>query len=60
LSSTIAKVNSKHGNHSKRIGSIEKGKDADLVLFNGDPFEYLTKPCLVIIDGKVEADNQCK
>lgn len=44
----------------KRIGSIEKGKDADLVLFNGDPFEYLTKPCVVIIDGKVEAQQDCK
>lgn len=43
----------------KRIGSLEKGKDADLVLFNGDPFEYITKPCVVIIDGKVEAEN-CK
>jgi imidazolonepropionase-like amidohydrolase len=43
----------------KRIGSIEKGKDADLVLFNGDPFEYTTKACIVIIDGKVEVD-QCK
>lgn len=40
-----------------RIGSLEKGKDADLVLFNGDPFEYTTKPCVVIIDGKVEAEN---
>ncbi len=36
-----------------RVGSIEKGKDADLVLFNGDPFEYLTKVCVVIIDGEV-------
>ncbi|HEV7621102.1 MAG TPA: amidohydrolase family protein, partial [Flavisolibacter sp.] len=43
----------------KKIGSLEKGKDADLVLFNGDPFEYVTKPCIVIIDGKVEV-NQCK
>lgn len=43
----------------KRVGSIEKGKDADLVLFNGDPFEYTSKPCVVIIDGKVEAEN-CK
>lgn len=34
-----------------RVGSIERGKDADLVLFNGDPFEYLTKVCGVIIDG---------
>ena len=42
-----------------RVGTIEKGKDADLVLFNGDPFEYSTKPCIVIIDGKVEV-NQCK
>ncbi|GAC1419789.1 MAG: amidohydrolase family protein [Flavisolibacter sp.] len=42
----------------KRIGSLEKGKDADMVLFNGDPFEYLTKVCMVIIDGKVEVD-QC-
>lgn len=36
-----------------RVGSIEKGKDADLVLFNGDPFEYLTKVCGVILDGEV-------
>jgi imidazolonepropionase-like amidohydrolase len=37
----------------KRIGSIEPGKDADLVLYNGDPFEYLTKVCYVLIEGKV-------
>jgi imidazolonepropionase-like amidohydrolase len=43
----------------KQIGSLEKGKDADLVLFNGDPFEYTTKPCMVIIDGKVEVKDQC-
>ena len=42
-----------------RVGTIEKGKDADVVLFNGDPFEYSTKVCIVIIDGKVEV-NQCK
>lgn len=42
-----------------RIGSLEKGKDADIVLFDGDPFEYTTKTCVVIIDGKVEAEN-CK
>ena len=34
-----------------RVGSIDKGKDADLVLYNGDPFEYLTKVCGVMIDG---------
>jgi len=42
-----------------RVGSIEKGKDADLVLYDGDPFEYVTNVCKVIIDGKLEADN-CK
>lgn len=42
-----------------RVGSIEKGKDADLVLFNGDPFEYTTKACTVIVDGKVEIE-QCQ
>lgn len=40
-----------------RVGSIEKGKDADLVLYNGDPFEYLTKVCVVIIDGEVMSDK---
>lgn len=42
-----------------RVGTIEKGKDADLVLYNGDPFEYLTKVCIVIINGEVVAEN-CK
>ena len=42
-----------------RVGSLEKGKDADLVLYNGDPFEYLTKVCTVIIDGEVVSEN-CK
>lgn len=42
-----------------RVGSIEPGKDADLVLYTGDPFEYVTKVCQVIIDGKLVADN-CK
>lgn len=37
-----------------RIGSIEPGKDADLVLLDGEPFEFLTSVEKVIIDGKVE------
>lgn len=36
-----------------RTGSLEEGKDADLVLFDGDPFEYLTETQAVIIDGKI-------
>lgn len=36
-----------------RIGSIDKGKDADIVIFDGDPFEYLTNVCTVITNGEV-------
>jgi len=36
-----------------RVGSIEAGKDADLVLFNGDPFEYATHVDAVLVDGEV-------
>ena len=37
----------------KKIGSLEKGKDADLALFDGDPLETTTHTTHVIIDGKV-------
>ncbi len=40
-----------------RIGSLEPGKDADLALFDGDPFEYTTHCIGVIIDGAVVADE---
>lgn len=40
-----------------RIGTLEKGKDADLVMYDGDPFEFLTKVCTVIIDGVVVSDR---
>jgi imidazolonepropionase-like amidohydrolase len=36
-----------------RVGSIEEGKDADLVLYDGDPFEYTSHVCEVIINGVV-------
>ena len=42
----------------KRIGSIKKGKDADLALFDGDPFEYRTRVCGVFIDGEL-VSNEC-
>jgi imidazolonepropionase-like amidohydrolase len=36
-----------------RVGSLAKGKDADMVLFDGDPFEYTTHVQQVIVDGQV-------
>lgn len=37
----------------KRIGSIEAGKDADLVVFSGDPFDIQSRTLKVMIDGKL-------
>jgi len=36
-----------------RVGSLEPGKDADVVLFSGHPFDYRTVVNLVLIDGQV-------
>ncbi|HUP49463.1 MAG TPA: amidohydrolase family protein [Thermoanaerobaculia bacterium] len=41
-----------------RAGSIEAGKDADLALFDGDPFEYTTHVTHVLIDGHVVSDQR--
>jgi len=38
---------------ANRVGSIEAGKDADLALFDGDPFEYSSHVTGVIIDGQI-------
>jgi imidazolonepropionase-like amidohydrolase len=40
-----------------RVGSLAPGKDADLVLFDGDPFEYTSHVCTVIVDGEIAADE---
>jgi imidazolonepropionase-like amidohydrolase len=40
-----------------RVGSIEEGKDADLVVLDGDPFDYRTLVDLTIVDGKVLYDR---
>lgn len=36
-----------------RVGSIEKGKDADLVVLSGLPFDSATKVEAVVINGKI-------
>ncbi|MBR0113995.1 MAG: amidohydrolase [Firmicutes bacterium] len=36
-----------------RVGSIEVGKDADLAIFNGHPFNNMTRCQYTIIDGEV-------
>jgi imidazolonepropionase-like amidohydrolase len=34
-----------------RVGSLEIGKDGDLALYDGDPFEYTTHAVSTVIDG---------
>jgi imidazolonepropionase-like amidohydrolase len=37
----------------KRVGSIERGKDGDLVLLDGEPLDVMTRVQTVFINGKV-------
>ncbi len=41
----------------QRIGSIEEGKDADIVILDGDPLHYKTFVDMTIINGKVYFDR---
>lgn len=41
-----------------RLGSIAKGKDADLLVFDGDPFEPSSILLSVVIDGKLFDPNK--
>ena len=36
-----------------RTGSLEAGKDADMVLFEGSPFEVMSSPALVMVNGRI-------
>ncbi len=40
-----------------RVGTLEAGKDADLVVFDGDPFETGSHVCTVVVDGRVVSDE---
>jgi imidazolonepropionase-like amidohydrolase len=36
-----------------RVGSLEVGKDGDVALYDGDPFEYTSHCVGVVIDGRI-------
>lgn len=42
----------------KRVGSLEIGKDGDLALYDGDPFEYTSHCIGTIIEGVVMHDKK--
>ena len=37
----------------KRVGSLEAGKDADIAMYDGDPFEYTSHCTGVVINGSL-------
>jgi imidazolonepropionase-like amidohydrolase len=41
-----------------RVGSIAVGKDGDLALYDGDPFEYATHCVGTIIDGQLVSERE--
>jgi len=41
-----------------RVGSLEAGKDADLALFDGDPFEYTSHVTGVMIGGRIVSEER--
>lgn len=41
-----------------RVGSLEKGKNADVVIWSGDPFSVYSKADQVFIDGTLVYDRQ--
>jgi imidazolonepropionase-like amidohydrolase len=43
---------------SKRVGSIQRGKDADLVILNGDPLQPTSTVEMVIINGDIAYQRQ--
>jgi imidazolonepropionase-like amidohydrolase len=43
---------------SNRVGTLAVGKDGDLALFDGDPFEYTSHVVGVIIDGQVVSEEK--
>lgn len=37
----------------KRVGSLEPGKDADIVIWDGEPLDYYTSASCVLVEGQV-------
>lgn len=43
----------KHIGVEDRVGSLEVGKDADIVMWSGNPFDYKTKVEMTMINGEI-------
>ena len=47
----------KHIGIADRVGSVEEGKDADLLVTDGDPLEISTKILKVFVNGELVVDR---
>ena len=47
-----------HAGAGDRVGTLAAGRDADLVLFDGDPLEPASRVRLVLVDGEVVFDAE--
>ncbi len=43
---------------SERVGSLEPGKDGDVALYDGDPFEWTSHCVGTVIDGQVVSEGE--
>jgi len=43
---------------AERVGSLEVGKDGDVALYDGDPFEYASHCVGVVIEGEVVSEER--
>jgi imidazolonepropionase-like amidohydrolase len=43
---------------AERVGSLEKGKDGDLALYDGDPFEFTTHCVGTVIHGRLVSEGE--
>lgn len=43
-----------------RVGRLAPGLNADVVVWSGDPFEYATRTCAVVIDGRLVHEDACR
>lgn len=49
-----------HVGVADRVGSLEVGKDADFVIWSGDPLDYTTFADITVIDGEVVYEREVR
>jgi imidazolonepropionase-like amidohydrolase len=54
----VTGVAAAHAGAGDRVGTLAAGRDADLVLFTGDPLEPASRVRMVIVDGEVAYDDE--